>query len=98
MEISRRGFVAAVAAFAVRPDLEAPVRRVTVLRGGAWREEPRGLRAVKKGERFRIHHRPDEGEGWALEATADEDGRRGLDKDGAPCGEIWYLESTAVWA
>ena len=57
---------------------------------GSWRLELRGLRAVRKGERFRLSE-PAE---WltVLEAVATENGHVALDDSGHLCGEVEYTQ------
>ena len=97
MEVTRRGFMAALAATAIVPlPKEAPtVNRVDVKRNGAWTTEPNGLRSVRSGERVRMLTSDDNL--LIVEFTACEDGELGTDSKGRRCGIVQYTEADAVY-
>ena len=99
--LSRRMFMGMASAFALKPKAEEAKLFVCVevrQADGSWRVEPRGLRAVSKGQWIRLHDAPGVDSPVKLAAQADEDGRDVLDADGRMCGGLYYVEETAVIA
>ena len=102
--ITRRGFIALVAAVATKPVTpECPehlIVEVNTLSGirTMWTRVPNGLRGVRRGQRFRTLH-PDTRAVY-YQARADEDGHDEIDAAGYKCGGLFTRDiecKNGVW-
>ena len=102
--ITRRGFIALAAAVAAQPVTpECPhhlIVEVNTLSGirTVWTPIANGLRAVRRGQRFRMLN-PDT-RAVFMQARADEDGHDETDADGYRCGGLMARDfecENGVW-